>query len=141
QAEHRDGGHQDHQDEGSVRMHDCLLAACRYPAIFWEVTHALESDNAHKWSWPSCCCVTDIPPGASGSCWRTDLRARAGTGRMMGGDSNLNREFRMMRGFFTRMVVALLGIGLGGASLAADVMVSGTPPSNDASVALSPDGL
>jgi Tol biopolymer transport system component len=47
----------------------------------------------------------------------------------------------MMRGFFVRLMAALLGAGLGGACLAADIMVTGTPPTYDASVALSPDGL
>lgn len=46
-----------------------------------------------------------------------------------------------MRRIFLRLVVALLGASLGGACLAADIMVAGTPPTSDASVALSPDGL
>jgi eukaryotic-like serine/threonine-protein kinase len=47
----------------------------------------------------------------------------------------------MMRRFFVRLMLTLLGAGLGSACLAADIMVAGTPPTNDASVALSPDGL
>lgn len=47
----------------------------------------------------------------------------------------------MKRRFFVRLIVALLGTGLGGACLAADIMVAATPPTNDASFALSPDGL
>lgn len=47
----------------------------------------------------------------------------------------------MMRRFFVHLLVALLGAGLGAACLAADTMVAGTPPTNDASIALSPDGL
>lgn len=46
-----------------------------------------------------------------------------------------------MRQFCIRLMAALLGAGLGNASLAADITVTGTPPTNDASVALSPDGL
>lgn len=46
-----------------------------------------------------------------------------------------------MRRLFLRWMVALLGAGLGGACLAADVMVTGTPPTADAGMALSPDGL
>jgi eukaryotic-like serine/threonine-protein kinase len=47
----------------------------------------------------------------------------------------------MMRRFFVRLTVVLLGAGLATACLAADTMVAGTPPTNEASVALSPDGL
>src|SRR5690606_27864394 len=50
------------------------------------------------------------------------------------------REFKMKRRPFVCLMVALLGTGLGGASLAADVAVAGTPPTSDTSVALSPDG-
>ncbi len=46
----------------------------------------------------------------------------------------------MKRRPFVCLMVALLGTGLGGASLAADVAVAGTPPTSDTSVALSPDG-
>jgi Tol biopolymer transport system component len=47
----------------------------------------------------------------------------------------------MKRRFFVRLMVALLGAGLGGACLAADITVAGTPPTADAGMALSPDGL
>lgn len=45
-----------------------------------------------------------------------------------------------MRRHFVRLMVALLGAGLGSATLAADTAISGTPATSDVSVALSPDG-
>src|SRR5689334_10346397 len=50
------------------------------------------------------------------------------------------RSTKMMRRLFIRWMVALLGAGLGTTCFAADIMVDGTPATNDTSVALSPDG-